>query len=211
MKKFKIISTICALVLVVSLFAIGVYAATNTSFSVKSKVYFEITDVSIKVNYGIENVSDFGPYYSEASKGTPLLDSVQDLPEVVFTEEEFTCTYYITIENLVNNDTYLRFGYLWQDQTKYNGDAIVVESTIMNELSNETTQIVDQQSTKREDGYTKASNKYTSDQILIVQKGEKITLKITLTMLEDSMDYSLKGALTLKVSAGVENAPEIEV
>jgi len=207
MKKYKLISSICAAVLVLAFLAFGIYAATRSSFSVNSKVFFEVSDVLVKVNYGIENVKDLGPYYSDEIVGTPLLNSVENLPHVTFTEESYTCTYYVTIENLHRQDIYLRLGYTWNDSTRYEGNAITIESEIYNNTQDTHDEIIDVETSTREDGYTKSKKDYNSEEMVFVAN-ETITLKVSLILLQQAMDYTLNGGLNLRVSAGLREAPE---
>ena len=62
MRKFKIITTTAALLLMVALMAFGVYAANSATFSVSGTIKFNCTDVYVKITYGLVDVTSFGPY-----------------------------------------------------------------------------------------------------------------------------------------------------
>lgn len=219
MKKFKIITTICALILTIALLGFGVYAATKSKFTIKSTISFEVTDTFVKVSYGVENIQDFGPYYSDSRYGEPLLSNYKNLPNLKFTEEERVYTYYLKIENLHQQadqeNLHLRMAYRWKDSTKYEGNAITVNSVFytyvqgeegLEEIANEEWE--NTETFERVDGKTNSINYYQSEDLDFVDQ-TTVMLKIIITLAEDATDYALNGGLELKVLASLQTTNEL--
>lgn len=131
MRKFKIISTCAAVLLMLALMSFGVYAVSTVSVTVSGTISFKCTDVYIKVGYGIVGNAEktCGPYYSQP--GTPItwkssqeanaqVVSLADLPALEFSETSTTCQYYITVKNLHGMPIYFSFGYKWYNEKTNN-------------------------------------------------------------------------------------------
>ena len=155
MRKFKVISTCAALLLMVALMAFGVYAANIVTISVSGTVSFKCTDVYIKINYGLivgDTVTNLGDYYSQPgdpvtwkeSQDATNTVSLAALPELKFTEENISNTYYITVQNLHGMPIYFNFGYKWENSfennlvtavgTVYSGDHTSTTVSVANDL-----------------------------------------------------------------------------
>ena len=210
-RKFKVITTCAALVLMVAIMAFGVYAAVNSvSISVSGTISFKCTDVYIKVTYGIvgDSTKTYGPYFSQPGEAISWKDEggnavtfdttnntfANKLPDMVFTETGDstmpTCTYFITVENLHGMDIGLSLGYKWTNSKENN----VIKST--NKLLTGDNQEGD--SIDNTGGVT-----YNT---FVFAKNAKKTLKVTLTLSNE--EYVAGGTLQMALAAAV-NVSEV--
>lgn len=130
MKKFKIISTCVAVLLMVALMSFGVYAMNTVSVSVSGTISFTCTDVYVELSYGLIKGTDTttkGPYQSQPGETVTWKDSNNTnvtigsgdaaLPELAFDEANQECTYFVTIKNLNGMDIYFNYGYKFTNNT----------------------------------------------------------------------------------------------
>lgn len=217
-RKFKVITTCAALVLMVAIMAFGVYAAVNSvSISVSGTISFKCTDVYIKVTYGIvgDSTKTYGPYFSQPGEAISWKDEggnavtfdttnntfANKLPDMVFTETGDstmpTCTYFITVENLHGMDIGLSLGYKWtnNDATK-NTNPITAKNKVVLGI-NETDKVL------KETQDNSAGIIYLKDQFV---ENTTRTLFVTLTL--DNEDYIAGGTLQMALAAAV-NVSEV--
>lgn len=212
MRKFKIISTCAALVLMVALMAFGVYAAANSfTLSVSGTISFKCTDVYIKVTYGIvgDSTKTYGPYSSQpgatmawkdADGNAVTFDTTKNefankLPDMVFTETADeatmpTCTYFVTVENLHGMPIGIKLGYKWTDNANTQNPITAVNKVVEGTDVNATA--------KYQINDAAAGVVFTPGQF---DKESTLTLFVTLTL--DNEDYVAGGALQMAISTAV--------
>lgn len=218
MRKFKLISTFAALILMVALMAFGVYAVSSVSVTVSGTITFECIDVYINVTYGIVGGTTYGPYSSQPGNTMTwtgkdkngddatfdMNNPLPQLPEMKFTETNDdnddtmpTCTYFITVENLHGMDIGLSLGYKWVDDvntTKNNP----IKAT--NRLTTSSSTVAEQDhGTKLEDNASGVV--YDAEKYSFIE-GTTTTLYVTLTL--DNEEYVAGGALQMVLSAAVD-------
>lgn len=206
MRKFKIISTCAALVLMVALMAFGVYAAANSfTLSVSGTISFKCTDVYIKVNYGLllgETNTASDNYYSQPGDPVTWKKSPNDtttvsfatLPAAKFTEENTTCTYYLTVQNLHGMPIYFNFGYLWENSNENN--VITALGAVYSGEHTSTTVAV---------AATSFSNGISG--VMEIAANATYTLKVDLTL--DKQDYVAGGEFTFAAAAALNQGDAV--
>lgn len=203
MKKFKIISTCVAVLLMVALMSFGVYAMNTVSVSVSGTISFTCTDVYVELSYGLIKGADTttkGPYKSQPGETVTWKDSnnasvtIGDgdakLPELAFDEANQECTYFVTITNKNGMDIYFNYGYQFTNDTNtaknneitatakvYNGD---------NELSS---------CTFDNNGFLTSSLQVSAQSVYTL----KVTLKLANT------EYKAGGTIKLAAAAALDS------
>ena len=210
MRKFKVISTCAALLLMVAIMAFGVYAAKTVSVSVSGTVSFKCTDVYIKVSYGIVGDADknFGPYFSQPGANISWKDSdgnavtfdatnntfANKLPDMAFTESTTedmpTCTYFVTVENMHGMDIGLSLGYKWTNNKENN--VIVSKNSLLTGDKDSTTV----------DSSTKQNTAGVTYEKFVFAANSTKTLLVTLTLSNE--EYVADGDLQIALSAAVD-------
>ena len=207
MRKFKLISTCASLVLMIALMAFGVYASKSVTLSIGGTITYHVSDVYIRVKYGLENGSNSGDLYTLED---PILGSTGTLPSSEFTEENDVLTYFVEVENLHSMDIHLRFSYSFETSSKYSNESVLVSVKTFEGTSSTGTSYTNS-STKNSlsDGITKYTNIGDTKDITFKEK-TTLTLKISLSLQEDAKNYKLtKCPLKLKMYAGLETITDL--
>ena len=199
MRKFKIITTTAALLLMVALMAIGVYAANSATFSVSGTIKFNCTDVYVKITYGLVDGASFGPYSSQptdpvawkdSSGAAVVFDDKNKLPDLQFTESSLTRTYFITVENMHGMDIFLNFGYSWVQTT---GNSITASAKVYAGDVSSTSET------------TVSFNNSGIASVYQFAKNSKQTLKVTLTLDSTKTELIANGSFQMAMAAGLES------
>jgi len=212
-RKFKFISTIASMFLLIALLAFGVYAASSVSFSVSSTVSFEVTDVYVEVYYGKEGGTIQGPFYSSpnVTNEATKWQSANTLENTEFTEEVATCIYYVTVKNLHGMAIHLRFDYEWTGISKYaadNADGTISSVSVVSKIAE-----ADEQGNYNFESINALTNTTTSTDVSGVRtstvKGDSTDLtvsadsttkfQVTLTLKPEAMNYVLQNGSGLKI------------
>lgn len=222
MKKFKIISTFGALILMVALFAFGVYAATEVKFTISGTVSFTVTNVYIRAYAGVgENVgaiADADYYYSQPASNQKNISALTTFAGwtsegKIFkdNDDDKDSTYYcyLVVESMQGQDIYVKFGYEWSNTSKYNtsntANAVTIavsETTTRSGVSEKThnpTYIQDATTTGKQTAKGGDAN------FVKLEPKEVKTFKITLTFKNEAMVYKLTdGSLKLTFEAQLD-------
>lgn len=216
MRKFKLISTFAALILMVALMAFGVYAVSTVSISVSGTITFKCTDVYIKVTYGIVGGTTYGPYFSQPGNTMTWKDAQNNdvtfdtnnntfankLPDMKFTETNDdnedtmpTCTYFITVENLHGMTIGVSLGYKFANDANTLNPITAANKVVLG--VKETDEIL-KETQDNSNGIV-----YVKDQF-----AEKTTRTLFVTLTLDNEDKVAGGSLQMALSAAV-NVSEV--
>lgn len=201
MKKFKIISTCVAVLLMVALMSFGVYAMNTVSVSVSGTISFTCTEVYVELSYGLikgAKTTTKGPYKSQPGESVTWKDSdnnnvtigVDDakLPELAFDEANNECTYFVTVTNKNGMPIWFNFGYKFANNT----------DTATNNSITATAEVYS--------GETKTTCTFESGVLkdaLPVEANSTYTLKVTLKL--SNTEYKAGGTINLAAAAALDS------
>ncbi len=227
MRKFRIVSLCASILLMISLMAFGVYAASSATFSVTSSVEFTVQNVFVEVSAGkgdapAENATY---YYSQPSGSQLPLTQLTALPDVEFNDEienGNSITYHIYVKNLHSRDIKIRFGFEWTGSSKYNfsdqtaGEGAVQISSYVNSKIG-TSLKKDKDVTPEPEAPTKNNELLLRTDVIKGDslcsdflEGETRIFVVTLTLKSAAETFALKdGALKLKMSASLNDIDSI--
>lgn len=221
MKKFKIISTLGALILMVALFAFGVYAATNVTFTVSGTVSFTVTDVYLRAYAGVGEtvgtIADADYYYSQPTTGQNNVSKLTTFTGWATESAKFnddkdenaTINCYLVVESLQGQEIYVKFDYEWTNTSKYNTSnttsAVEIAVTEVSSRSG----VADKTHAPTYTQDTTTTGKQTAiggDSAFVKMEAKEVkTYKITLTFKNEAMVYKLTdGSLKLNFNANLD-------
>lgn len=201
MKKFKIISTCVAVLLMVALMSFGVYAMNTVSVSVSGTISFTCTDVYVELSYGLIKGADTttkGPYKSQPGESVTWKDSKDAnvtigsgdavLPLLEFNEVNSECTYFVTATNKNGMPIWFNFGYKFTNNTA-------------TETNNSITATAGVYSGETKETCTFESGVLKDE--LQVEANSTYTLKVTLKL--DNTEYKADGTIYLAAAAALDS------
>lgn len=204
MKKFRIISTCCAVMLMVALLCFGVYAMNSVTVSVSGTISFKCTDVYVELSYGLikgATTTEKGPYKSQPGETVTWKDSNSNtvtigtgdavLPSLAFDETSKECTYYVTVKNLNGMDIYFNFGYKFTNNTATaTNNAITATAKVYNENTEVSSCTFD-------------GNGILTSPLQVTAQSVR-TLKVTLKLA--NTEYKAGGTINLASAAALESS-----
>lgn len=194
MRKFKLITTIACLALVVTFFVYGVYAATQVSYSFTSSIKYKVVDVFLNITYGIEGDASSQNTLTTKNATTglfqPLSTSPYPLTDGGIELQEGTPTVvFVKVQNLHDMDINIKFSHDWENVAQGQENYVSHKSVLYNNGT---------------DGTSETNTNVTENNVYVIPAKNFVTYKLTLAVVDDYKNYKFTGVdLSINMESGL--------